>query len=310
MSLIPRPRPRVVVNGVQRMRTYHHYWCQQCQRSFRTTSTNPSEILCPRCFSQIHYDLDASRRRLVLSDAIRLQPSPNSRLHDALALILNPSIRLQNLDPGDEFHLLRQRARLVLQFIDPHENILSLPANNNTPLGSSNENGVEELIQEVTRDDTLGPPPSPSSAIDALPRIVLTPNHLENDSVCPVCKDELEVGIDVTELPCKHFYHSECIVPWLQSHNTCPVCRYQVQGFTNCDVQQGYYYTNDRDHLNEDEDEEDIRNPLIWGLNRLMSLWPVNLLSSWIQRYFNSPLDNTTSDFHGGIPWWNSWHLL
>ncbi|KAK4377113.1 hypothetical protein RND71_003409 [Anisodus tanguticus] len=297
MSLIPRPRPQVAVNVVQRMRTYHRFWCQQCQRSFRTTSANPYEILCPRCFGQIYYDLDVSRRRLVLSDVTRLQPSPNSRLLDALALILNPTIRLQNLDHGDENHLLRRRARLTLQFIGLHENILSLPANN-TPLVSSNENRVEELIQEITRDDRPGPPPTPSSPIDALPKVVVTESHLANDLACPVCKDEFEVGFEVRELPCRHFYHSECIVPWLQRHNTCPVCRYQLQGFSNYDVQQGYY-NYDRNHLNEEE-EENMRNPLIWGLTRLMSLWPVNLLSGWIQRYFNSPLDNTTSDFPRG----------
>ncbi|KAJ8526403.1 hypothetical protein K7X08_028880 [Anisodus acutangulus] len=304
MSLIPRPRPWVVVNVVQRMRTYLHFWCQQCQRSFRTTSANPYEIFCPCCFGQIHYDLDVSRRRLDLSDVTGMQPSPNSRLLYALSLILNPSIRLQNLDHGDENHLLRRRARLTLEFIGPHENILYVPGNN-TPLESSNENGVEELIQEVTPDDRPGPLPAPSSAIDTLPKVVVTESHLANDSVCPVCKDEFEVGAEVRELTCRHFYHSECIIPWLQSHNTCPVCRYQLQGFTNYEVQQGYY-TYDRDHFNE----EDMRNPLIWGLTRLMSLWPVNLLSSWIQRYFNSPLDNTTSEFPRGIPWWNSWQLL
>ncbi|XP_016470257.1 E3 ubiquitin-protein ligase RZF1-like [Nicotiana tabacum] len=295
MSLIPQPQ--VVVNGVQRMRTFHYYWCRQCQRSIRTTSTNPSEILCPRCFGQIQYNLDVSRRRL--------QPSPNSRLLDALALILDPSIRQQNLDQGDENYQLRQRARIILQFIGPEENILSLPANN-TSLESSNENGVEELIQELTRNDR----PGPSSDIDALPKVVLTDTHLANDSVCPVCKDEFEIGREVRELPCKHFYHSECIFPWLENHNTCPVCRYQLQGFTNnydVQVRQGNYI-NSRDNL--DDEEEDMRNPLVWGLTRLMSLWPVNLLSSWIQRYFNSPLDNTTSDFLGGIPWWNTWHIL
>ncbi|XP_016507872.1 putative E3 ubiquitin-protein ligase RHC1A [Nicotiana tabacum] len=294
MSLIPRPRPQVVVNGVQRMRTFHYYWCRQCQRSIRTTSVNPSEILCPRCFGQIHYGLDVSRRRLVLSDVTRLQPSPNSRLLDALALILDPSIRLQNLDHGNENYQLRQHARTILQFIGPDENILSLQASN-TSLESSNENGVEELI----RNDR----PGPSSANDALPKVVLTDGYLANDTVCPVCKDEFEVGSEVRELPCKHFYHSECIFPWLENHNTCPVCRYQLQGFTNnYDVQQRNYI-NSRDNLDDEEEEEDMRNPLVWGLARLMSLWPVNLLSSWIQRYFNYPLDNTTTDFLGGEIW-------
>ncbi|XP_060167721.1 probable E3 ubiquitin-protein ligase RHC1A [Lycium barbarum] len=270
MSFIPRPGPRVIVNGVQRMRTYHYYWCRNCQRSIRTTSANPFEILCPHCLGQVYHELDVTRPRLVLEP----QPSSNSRLLDALALMNDPSIRQRDNHNGDQNHQNRQRARVILQFIgpddqpirpvSPHENMFSLPS-----------------IQELTQNDRPGQPPAPSSAIDALPRIVLTANHLENDSVCPVCKDEFEVGIEVKELPCKHFYHSECIVPWLRMHNTCPVCRCQLQGFSNNEDQNSY--TNE---FNEQEEEENIHNPLIWGWTQLTSLWPFSLLSSWIHRYF------------------------
>ncbi|KAL3520712.1 hypothetical protein ACH5RR_018861 [Cinchona calisaya] len=42
---------------------------------------------------------------------------------------------------------------------------------------------------------------------------------------CAVCMDNIEVNQLVMQMPCKHMYHSDCISPWLESHDTCPVCR-------------------------------------------------------------------------------------
>ena len=29
-------------------------------------------------------------------------------------------------------------------------------------------------------------------------------------------------------MPCGHSYHLSCITPWLQEHNTCPTCRFEL----------------------------------------------------------------------------------
>ncbi|KAL7235825.1 hypothetical protein ACSBR1_019167 [Camellia fascicularis] len=55
MSLIHRSR--FIVNGVQRMRTHHYFWCRHCQRSVRIPSPHHSHLLCPRCSSHLHHDL-------------------------------------------------------------------------------------------------------------------------------------------------------------------------------------------------------------------------------------------------------------
>lgn len=45
---------------------------------------------------------------------------------------------------------------------------------------------------------------------------------------CPVCLKEYTVGETVKVMPCKHSFHSSCILPWLERTNSCPLCRHEL----------------------------------------------------------------------------------
>eukprot|EP01112_Ceratiomyxa_fruticulosa_P010447 TRINITY_DN276_c0_g2_i2.p1 TRINITY_DN276_c0_g2~~TRINITY_DN276_c0_g2_i2.p1 ORF type:complete len:504 (+),score=103.54 TRINITY_DN276_c0_g2_i2:328-1839(+) len=42
---------------------------------------------------------------------------------------------------------------------------------------------------------------------------------------CGVCLEDFTAEVEVTELPCKHIFCSECILQWLKKKNTCCLCR-------------------------------------------------------------------------------------
>ncbi|KAM4050324.1 uncharacterized protein ACNLHF_015353 [Anomaloglossus baeobatrachus] len=47
----------------------------------------------------------------------------------------------------------------------------------------------------------------------------------EDNGSCVICLTEFAIGENITLLPCKHIFHQTCIVTWLQSNPSCPLCR-------------------------------------------------------------------------------------
>ncbi|KAL5205063.1 hypothetical protein ABZP36_009934 [Zizania latifolia] len=89
-----------------------------------------------------------------------------------------------------------------------------------------------DMLLEQFADDSIsrkGAPPAASSFIVNLPAVIISTSHqINGDVICPVCKDPIPVRARARQLPCMHLYHSSCILPWLSSRNTCPVCRYEL----------------------------------------------------------------------------------
>ncbi|KAJ7955458.1 E3 ubiquitin-protein ligase RING1 [Quillaja saponaria] len=101
--------------------------------------------------------------------------------------------------------------------------------NNNSPLGSLGDYfigpGLDLLLQHLAENDPnrYGTPPAQKEAIDALPTVAINENLQ-----CSVCLDDFDVGAEAKEMPCKHKFHGGCILPWLELHSSCPVCRFQL----------------------------------------------------------------------------------
>jgi hypothetical protein len=47
-------------------------------------------------------------------------------------------------------------------------------------------------------------------------------------SECPICQEPFANGGGLSQMPCSHIYHTNCIESWLEKNRTCPICRAQM----------------------------------------------------------------------------------
>lgn len=96
------------------------------------------------------------------------------------------------------------------------------------------QGGLDAVITELLGQlENTGPPPAEKEMISSLPTVCISQEHTDCRLECPVCREEYSSGESVRKLPCLHLFHSECIVPWLELHDTCPVCRKSLDGVDN-----------------------------------------------------------------------------
>lgn len=91
---------------------------------------------------------------------------------------------------------------------------------------------LERVITQLFEQNASGnaPPPASQNAIQSLPKKKVDQEMLgsEGKAECSICMDTVELGTEVTVLPCKHWFHYGCIEVWLNQHNTCPHCRRSI----------------------------------------------------------------------------------
>eukprot|EP01114_Cavostelium_apophysatum_P015189 TRINITY_DN4091_c0_g1_i2.p1 TRINITY_DN4091_c0_g1~~TRINITY_DN4091_c0_g1_i2.p1 ORF type:complete len:192 (+),score=22.38 TRINITY_DN4091_c0_g1_i2:157-732(+) len=106
----------------------------------------------------------------------------------------------------------------------------SFDANANSGMFAREED-MDAIISRLMASDrnVMGPPPAAKTAINDLVETTIDERDLAKPKDCGVCGERLQVGDYAKQLPCKHWFHAdECLHPWLQLHNTCPLCRYEL----------------------------------------------------------------------------------
>ncbi|CAI5476989.1 unnamed protein product [Closterium sp. Yama58-4] len=79
--------------------------------------------------------------------------------------------------------------------------------------------------------------PASRAAVRALPLRIVREEDVEGGvEACAVCHEDMGVGAVTQQLPCRHAYHSDCILPWLAQSNSCPVCRFRLPSQAEADA--------------------------------------------------------------------------
>ncbi|XWS07737.1 hypothetical protein CRYUN_Cryun41cG0016100 [Craigia yunnanensis] len=242
------------------MATTTSYWCYRCGRFVRIFIQD--QITCPDCDGGFIEEIDnhLHEARDLQSDSRRVGinrfpaaamfnsgPTPTtilrrSRRNGGDRSPFNPVIVLRggtatsssaspSSSTGENSNVEQNGRGFELYYDDGGgSGLRPLPTSmSEFLLGSGFERLIDQLSQmEIQNIGRYEQPPASKAAVEAMPTVKINETHIHNELCCAVCKEQFELGTKVRNMPCDHLYHSNCILPWLQLRNSCPVCRHEL----------------------------------------------------------------------------------
>ncbi|CAK9311526.1 unnamed protein product [Citrullus colocynthis] len=235
------------------------FFCHQCDRAVTVTVSISSDPLCPFCNEGFLEEYDNSNA----NPNVNLEFDPRSffpphpfRRFNPLVFSSSMVVDLQNPglfsrtstpppqssssihpEPYDPFVFFQNHLRGI--FESGADVVFEIPRHSSHSGVSMPQNfgdyfigpGLEQLIQLLADNDPnrYGTPPASKSAIEKLSTVTVTEDLLNSEmNQCAVCLDGFEKGTEVKQMPCNHIFHDYCLLPWLELHNSCPVCRFEL----------------------------------------------------------------------------------
>nr|GMD61302.1 E3 ubiquitin-protein ligase RING1 [Ipomoea batatas] len=248
------------------------YWCYRCTRFVRVFADN--SVVCPHCDSGFIEAVESApaspeaRTRFPMwSDRSEADRTGNfglrrSRRNRGDRSPFNPVIVLRNPAEGggDEGGNGGERSYELYYDDGEGSGLRPLPPTMSEFLMGS---GFDRLLDQLAQIEINGfgrpeNPPASKAAIESMPTVQIASNHINSDSHCAVCKEAFVLGAEAREMPCKHIYHPDCILPWLTLRNSCPVCRHELPAESTDDQNS--------EQSNHSRNEEEAIGLTIWRL--------------------------------------------
>ncbi|KAJ6715949.1 E3 UBIQUITIN-PROTEIN LIGASE PRAJA [Salix koriyanagi] len=212
------------------------YWCYRCSCSVTVSPYDEDEehgnISCPHCDGGFIEEIQSTSTSDIRENRSRVSSLTRNRRNTSDRSSFNPVIVLRGTTPATaaedneggsayEFYHddgigtgLRPVPEMMSEFL----------------MGSGFDRLLDQLSQiEINSLGRSVPsPPASKVVVESMPRVEINETHVISETYCAVCKEEFEIGNEAREMPCKHIYHSDCILPWLAMRNSCPVCRHEL----------------------------------------------------------------------------------
>ena len=197
--------------------TTKKYWCHICKKEFSKLYIEGVEIQCRMCNSPFCEQI---------SDISNEDHPSNFRPYDSNTIQTRP--RRSNF-----LEIIYPRTMNRLNVANSQSsNILDIVS---SLLNYNEDNHLENIINYLMANDPnqYGNPPASKKAVESLESLEINETiylDLKKNGLieCSVCKEEFTLIEKVKKLPCKHYFHEDCLRPWLEQRNSCPTCRHEL----------------------------------------------------------------------------------
>ena len=192
------------ISEFQNFTTTKEYYCYNCKKKFNKIYIENTSIECTFCYSQLCEEL---------------LPSYDT-----------------DIIPPDKFKpyssIPQEQEPRIIRLTNPNNPLVQFVTD---LINSEYENDeIENILNYIFNNDNnrYGSPPASKNEILKLNKYTLTEEKLKNfggENTCSVCKEDFSVGNKMMDLPCNHYFHEECLMPWLNQHDSCPICRFELK---------------------------------------------------------------------------------